>query len=373
MIEIFSGVLGASKTCHAVVRIMEAFAEGKVVSTNIVLNWDEVVSYCRDELEYEVDRAQYVTLVDQQILEFYKYAPRGQKGLHNLVVLDEFPMWFPSSASSSKVQKEAFNWARQSRKDWTDMILIAQRIERISLEFRELTQYYWKFKDMKRTRIFGGVRLPMFLELCYDEDRKIVQHRAVKPKNPRWFKLYDTDQMLKPFERPEAVKHKGQKVKRKKNMGKLALVLGVFLIAALGALLTRPARAAAPVAAKCAPVTVHGSPVPAASAAPMGPGCLATAVSSPAAKAAIPRLTYRGCMIDGKSVILRTNEGTFERGDVTPWGKVVDLSERHVTFQGDAGKVIVRVYDPVVTPASAAPTVSASPGALPSVASSCTK
>lgn len=228
MIEVYEGRLGGGKTYSAVLRMVEAWADGATVCTNISVNWENCKTYCRRVFGLELDDRQLILLPDDKISEFHKHTPSNC-----LVVLDEVHLWF-NSRDWAQSSRELLAFLTQSRKYKTDIIFISQSALNMDKQFMRLVQFIWRFRDMERFTVPGlYIKWPFkqILQKRFDYDGKTEQESRFVHKSKEIFDLYDTNSVYKTsFQRLELdARGMPKKVKEKKNMK--WIYLGVILAA----------------------------------------------------------------------------------------------------------------------------------------------
>lgn len=234
MIEIYEGRIGSGKTFCAVVGGVRQLVLGGIWCTNIEVYWDEICKYAEKRFGVILEPDQLIRLEDEQIKEFYKYTPSGTPERPVLISLDEFPLHFDSRdfAENYKKNRETFTFARQSRKIYTDIVLIAQSLDDIDKKFRPLAQYVWRFRDLTKTifpQLGIAFPLPMILALRFDYDGRTLFSRDFVPKRKEIFKLYNTNSLVRGFPRLEGI----QTTRSLKRVQRSGLSRSVVLLLAL--------------------------------------------------------------------------------------------------------------------------------------------
>jgi hypothetical protein len=91
-------------------------------------------------------------------------------------VLDEAHLWFNSRdwKKNDDDFRETFNLATQHRKHWLDIILITQHFANIDSQFLRLTETIWRFRDLKKSPLWGVFQIPFlrFVANVYDRNGK---------------------------------------------------------------------------------------------------------------------------------------------------------------------------------------------------------
>lgn len=232
MIEVFTGKLGGGKSYHAVSRMSRQLALGGLVVTNIDLDWPEMVRYCDEKYGVRIEERQYRRLVDEmetvtvvnqlgksvslevsKIYNFHSMVPKGTLEFPVLAVIDEAHLYFNSRdyAITDKLGRAMLAYLSQSRKVGNDLILIVQDWRNLDAQFIRQLQYLWKFRDMSKFFIPGfgcawpcnvpiiGRAFPEMLSVQLDTDGATILTKLWERKNKRIFKLYRTDDLLRPI------------------------------------------------------------------------------------------------------------------------------------------------------------------------------
>jgi hypothetical protein len=198
-IEDFTGKLGGGKTYHAVLRILEAFSKGSHVYTNIVLDGMWCARYCRKRFGRRiVFTQQYHYLDNSKIDQFDKYIAKGNGDVANLVVIDEAHLYF-NARDWAKRGRELLEFLTQTRKYDIHIILITQHENNLDKQFNRMVQFVWRFKDLKKYRIFG-IQYPFdhIVRVCTDgTDARTVLSRKIHSKDLLVFNCYESKAKLK--------------------------------------------------------------------------------------------------------------------------------------------------------------------------------
>lgn len=234
MIEIFEGRLGGGKTLYAVERMVRYLGVGGRIYSNIELNVDAVREYLRRKFRWELQEGQYTLLQDEEISLFHRFTSGGEPGKPTLVVIDEAHIWL-NARDWASASRELLTFLTQSRKTHTDIIFISQSAFNIDKQIMRLVQYIWRFRDLSQYVIPGlGIRWPInqFLRVQCDYDGRTVLQRYFVRKDKELYKLYNTFNLLRTFDRLENVKEigDGRIVERKKNMWKMILAGAVGVV-----------------------------------------------------------------------------------------------------------------------------------------------
>jgi hypothetical protein len=235
MIELYEGRLGGGKTYSAAVRMVDHIRRGGIVCTNVELVWDEVKQYVAERFGLIAQDSQFIPLADDQIGLFHRHTPSGTSELPVLVVVDEAHLTFNSRdfAQTDKLYRETLTFLTQSRKVNTDIIFIAQSVLNMDKQFMRLVQFIWRFRDLAKWKIPGlGIAYPFkqILAVQFDYDGKTIMQRSFVKKDPRIFRLYNTNSLIREFPRLEAVnKVTLAKVNHTSKMAKFLIPLGVVV------------------------------------------------------------------------------------------------------------------------------------------------
>ena len=232
MIEVFEGRLGGGKTFYAVERMINYFASGGCVASNINLKLDKVRTFLLKRYSWELQDGQYIFLEDDQISEFHRYTPTGVFDRPSLVVIDEAHIWL-NSRDWNKQTRELLTFLTQSRKCFTDIIFISQSALNMDKQIMRLVQYIWRFRDLKKFKIAAlGLAWPLnqFLRVQFDYDGRTVLDKKFVMKDAAIYPLYGSYELLRKFPRLEGVQVKFDgKVKKKKGV-KLKVILIVIVL-----------------------------------------------------------------------------------------------------------------------------------------------
>ena len=210
MIEAVTGLIGGGKTLMCLYRIIGTLAQGGTVYTNILLaGYDEATKtfsseapicwFLRTYYNWELQDIQYRYLDEEKLKYWHKHISRGTDKNHVLVVIDEALEWLDSldrySLQNDPDYRQLFTFARQSRKCYVDIMLVAQDFTALNDRIRNNCQYWWTCQDMRKYRI-GFIRfpfLPFFRWVCQTKKGAILYAKWVL-LDPRLYALYDTTQ-----------------------------------------------------------------------------------------------------------------------------------------------------------------------------------
>jgi hypothetical protein len=177
MLEIFDGRPGDGKTYSAMLKkILPHLAGGGFVATNIEVNPAGVAAWIKNRTGKIFQPDRLVSLDETDVPTFYRVVPRGSEDCQVLVVLDEAHLWFNSRdwKKNDDDFRETFNLATQHRKHWLDIILITQHFANIDSQFLRLTETIWRFRDLKKSPLWGVFQIPFlrFVANVYDRNGK---------------------------------------------------------------------------------------------------------------------------------------------------------------------------------------------------------
>lgn len=203
MITIYEGRPGAGKSYKAVKDIVVALCSGSIVTTNVFLYHDKVIEYCWTRYSIRVDPANLVYIEDGSDLALHieKISPVGTRSTPNLIVLDEAHCWFNARDWKENADrlKRQFLWMTQHRKFFVDIIFITQDANNIDAQFRRLTQFFRRYRDLARVSVpLLGQIYPMqhSMEIIVDYDGKTIMSRNIVVRQQEIFQLYESEQIL---------------------------------------------------------------------------------------------------------------------------------------------------------------------------------
>lgn len=250
MIEGFTGMLGGGKSYSAVRRMSKYIMNGGLVCTNIDLKWKEIVKYCKG---YGIvpDRKQYIKLTKEmvdytdeisgktfqvpQLALFHRYCPPGTPEKPTLVVIEEAAIYL-DCRNWKLTPDEMLTFLLQSRHQCTDIIFIAQVWGHVDKKVRQLAQYVWSFRDMRKVPgpFKIKIRVPLVQATCHDYTGKLVISRSFYRIKSPYRDMYKTHELYKEFPRLERVEIKqGREAKivdKRVVMGICLLMVGVFSV-----------------------------------------------------------------------------------------------------------------------------------------------
>jgi len=273
MIEFYEGSLGGGKTYCAVVRILEHFAAGGVVATNITLEWDSVVAYVQRAHGVTLQASQYWKLKNEELTNFHRNTPSGTQDMAVLIVIDEAHLYWNSRAwkDTQDNQSEMLAFLTQSRKFATDLIIITQSIRNVDTQFVRLLQYVWRFFDFQRFKLrlplIGSIKwpFPQTRATQYHSDGKTIFSSRMVWRHSAIFKLYTTTEVLRKLPRAGQVERaKLEKVAGFKSRQWASALLSLVVLAGCVWWFFFRGKQAPPeagVAASALPVEAAASPV----------------------------------------------------------------------------------------------------------------
>lgn len=197
-IEVYEGVLGGSKTYHAVQIALKYLANGGHIYTNIVLVKNMCEKFCkiRYSVEIEFDK-QYHFIENDDMAKLHNTVSGGTKESPTLCILDEIHIWY-NSRDWAKASPDVLRWLTQTRKINVDIIIITQHINNVDKQWIRLLAGRWRFRDLRKWKMPGlGIRWPLqqFLAQCYDQDGKTLVQTNFEPIDKDIFKCYDSSQV----------------------------------------------------------------------------------------------------------------------------------------------------------------------------------
>lgn len=381
------GVMGASKTYHAVIYICLRLVLGRVIATNIDLVIPALLSYIERRYGVRVDPAQIIDLRGEGVIpEGYKFDRKGYASkkkanaydpkpgdvvekisfIHLFtppacdIVIDEAHTWFDVEHKAD-THDEVFHYLTHSRKDDNDLIFITQHIDNIDRRFKRLFESIWTFRDMEKFSIPGLGRwfIPQFKITQKDRFGNLMNRKLVR-KDKEVYALYKTTAMLSTIQRAPIPTFNApvKNLNKRKKMIKFYFVLicvAVYFMVANGAKVNPLApwvKQDPPATASKAPAALPGvTGERKALAAPLPPQLFDDKPLAPFVPAEIPK---REPLVHELAIMktgdfggyTRTSIGPVYVGALTPLGRVVDYSEAQGTFStvdalGDTYRVIM--------------------------------
>lgn len=147
MIQLYCGKVGGGKSYSAVYAMLKALGMGRVVASNIHLDWQATCKYCKRHYGYEPVIEQYIFLADDEaVYGAQRLIPPG-----SLLVLDEMNIYFPSRGYKQNAERSGdfLGWLVQSRKYGCDVIAIIQSPANLDAQIRRQAQIEWHHVDTK--------------------------------------------------------------------------------------------------------------------------------------------------------------------------------------------------------------------------------
>lgn len=147
MIQLYCGKVGGGKSYSAVYAMLKALGQGRVVASNIALNWESTCKYCKRHFGYEPVSEQFIFLGDDDaVYNAQRLIPPGA-----LLVLDEMNIYFPSRGYKQNAERSGdfLGWLVQSRKYGCDVIAIIQSPANLDAQIRRQAQIEWHHVDTK--------------------------------------------------------------------------------------------------------------------------------------------------------------------------------------------------------------------------------
>lgn len=147
MIQLYCGKVGGGKSYSAVFAMLKALGMGRVVASNIGLDWQAACKYCKRHYGYEPVSEQYIFLADDDaVYGAQRLIPPG-----SLLVLDEMNIYFPARGYKQNAERSGdfLGWLVQSRKYQCDVIAIIQSPANLDAQIRRQAQVEWHHVDTK--------------------------------------------------------------------------------------------------------------------------------------------------------------------------------------------------------------------------------
>lgn len=199
MISCYEGVLGGGKSYHAVAWCLRYLARGGRIYSNIRLVEDACKDWVRNYNGLELawpDQFHYLTPED--IARLHEVVRGGSPGQNTLVVLDEIHLYH-NSRDWAMANRGLLNWLTQSRKLYTDIIMITQHRNNVDKQWVRLIERFWHFRDLRNWKIPGiGFRFPFFqcLAVEIDQDGRTVLEKHFERFDKTVFSCYDSAQLF---------------------------------------------------------------------------------------------------------------------------------------------------------------------------------
>jgi len=237
MIEIYEGRPGSYKSYSAVVRVINHILSGGVVATNMALHRDKIKEHLRQKYSWAMEDSQLIIIPRDDVNDFPKVTPMGNKDCPVLIVIEEAGRYF-NSRDWAKCSRQLLDFLALSRHYFNDVILVDQSADNVDKQFRRLIQYFWRCRDLQKFSVAGInlTLLPMFYVGRMDYDGKTLLDYKVYFKAAQIYPLYDSYSLQDcHIDRLEmkVKKHDGviKKEKRQKQMKMFGIIILLLLFA----------------------------------------------------------------------------------------------------------------------------------------------
>jgi hypothetical protein len=194
MIQIVTGKLGAGKTLYTVMLMFEALCKGRIVVTNIAVDWPRIKALAR--------RVRRVALRDEQLIRldpgrdrnWHESIPWGLPHAPIEVYLDEIHLFFNARdwQKTSQENRGLLSFLTQSRKAGVNVTFIAQEINTVEKQFRVLAEWelYVVSSDHLPLGILGKSPVKFFIVAQRDSQNGNLLRKYYKGYDRRYFGLY---------------------------------------------------------------------------------------------------------------------------------------------------------------------------------------
>jgi len=242
--NIFTGKPGSGKSYDvAVNEIPYLLSRGAIVHTNIRVFHEPILKYVYERFGVTCEESSLVYhKLGRDLWENLRdVCPRGTRQQPNAIFLDEAHKfanardWNDRSAN----KRENFMFCTEHRHFFIDLNFITQDENNIDAQFRRLTWFYFRYRDLAKVRLpFAGniYPLPHTMKITIDYDGKTKMGQEIIPRRPEGFLLYDSHQAgLDETWAPVSLRGniKIDKSKRLRGMveriGKWFLILGILI------------------------------------------------------------------------------------------------------------------------------------------------
>jgi len=278
---VVKGKMGAGKTMFAVRYILQDLAKGRVVYSNIELNWEACVRYHKKR-GIEVPRENYRHLTVEH--NWHEQLAEG-----SLVVLDEAQLTYNARdfGKTDKEERDLLTFIPQARKWGCQVWIVTQHEGNVDTQFLRQAAYYYRAYDLWHNPLIKMLLpWPFSIISKLDSDGKTRLESFWMHRGKELYQCYDTRQKYKVFNLGGAPGAPVQGKYNPPNKGRALVILGAVL-ALLGMGIRRMGapRPTVPVVTESPrpvpPVrVVTGDPSP-----PLvsGPGLVSTPVKAPPA------------------------------------------------------------------------------------------
>lgn len=199
-IGLLTGTLGGGKTlCAVAEHIIPHILRGGFVYTNIALKLDAIAAYClKRGIIFEPERVKIIE--GKSLVGFEAEIGRGTHDMPVLVVFDEAALDGLNSRDWKDLNREFLNFNVLMRKLDIRMIYIAQKLQMLDKQVRDLCQTLTDCRNFKNFRIWGIIPFPIPVLVRVHHDMtwgKISKSHSDLVWNPSWaYGLYDSDALL---------------------------------------------------------------------------------------------------------------------------------------------------------------------------------
>ncbi len=200
MIRIVTGKLGAGKTLYSTMLICDVLSKGRVVFTNIDIQWDDM-----KKLAYRLNR---VRLDDKQLIrhdcgqfpDWHEHVPFGTEAGFVEVFLDEIHLFFNARdwQKTGIQHKTLLSFLTQSRKARVNITFITQEITNVEKQFRSMAE--WEEKIVPSSHMPLGIiksfPFKFFFVVYRDAENGNTVNKSWRLYDKRFFKAYKSFQFL---------------------------------------------------------------------------------------------------------------------------------------------------------------------------------
>ncbi len=200
MIRIVTGKLGAGKTLYSTMLICDMFCEGKIVFTNIDIQWEEMKALAYARKRVILDDRQFISHDLRKFPNWHEHVPFGVELGCVEVFLDEIHLFFNSRdwQATAAMHKMLLSFLSQSRKARVNVTFITQEITNVEKQFRVLAE--WEEKIIPSSHMPLGVvkSLPFkfFFVVYKDIENGNTVNKSWRRYDKRYFKAYKSFQFL---------------------------------------------------------------------------------------------------------------------------------------------------------------------------------
>lgn len=190
-----TGKQGGGKTYYSVTRIVEELAKGRVVYSNIKLNWEKVGPYFKS-IGLTVPASNY-----RQFQDLSMWHREINEGC--AVFLDEVQLYYNNRdfKETDKRSRELLEFIPQARKNGVYLAFITQHESNVDTQFLRQAAAYYRCQNLQAYPFIKAF-IPLSLGLInvVKPDGKTVVERIWMRRKKLYFDFYDTRQKYKTFD-----------------------------------------------------------------------------------------------------------------------------------------------------------------------------